>query len=247
METTTIVLVSQQLLSRKNKNDCFQSELRIRRFPTSFSMTTATTIINDDELPADYECAICMETLRNPVTLPCKHCFCANCLEEARRVKNSCPVCRAELPARFTPVFAYDVLTAMRQIQVRCTNKGCGAVVPLSNWREHQDHCRFAGSAASEPVHVFHAPEGHHAPPPQKNRSTFTCPYCGMENLPTKDLVQHVNQNHRNVPSHRRRVVCPVCAAMPVSYISTCTHILIKKTSHITRVEIVGRSESREC
>ena len=211
---------------------------------------TTTTILSADDVPADYECAICMETLRNPVTLPCKHCFCAKCLDDARKMKNTCPVCRTELPPKFIPVFAYDLLNDMNQIKVRCANKGCGEVVPLSSLRDHQDNCRFAGAASSAPVAVFHAPEGHHAPPPQKNRSTFTCPYCKMENLPTKDLVEHVNRVHGNVPPNRRRVVCPVCAAMPVScsFIYNETHFPNKgKMAHEPWLfETVGRSESCE-
>ena len=62
------------------------------------------------------ECAICMETLKNPKCLPCIHTFCLRCLESLGKSKRpgdaiACPLCRklfkipqqgfAELPHNF--------------------------------------------------------------------------------------------------------------------------------------------------
>lgn len=51
------------------------------------------------------ECCICLDTCTNPVTLPCKHEFCAGCLNGWRcrftalsLEKRKCPVCRSDLP-----------------------------------------------------------------------------------------------------------------------------------------------------
>lgn len=38
-------------------------------------------------------CPICLETLKNPRTLKCKHVFCAQCLKKALAVNYKCPVC----------------------------------------------------------------------------------------------------------------------------------------------------------
>ncbi|KAG9348073.1 hypothetical protein JZ751_004098 [Albula glossodonta] len=40
----------------------------------------------------------------------------------------------------------------------------------------------------------------------------FTCPYCQEGGLDEMDLLDHCNANHRN---DRRRVVCPICVALP--------------------------------
>jgi len=174
-----------------------------------------TDIIDADDVPADFECAVCQEVLNNPVQLPCSHLFCSGCLAECLRMKSMCPICRAELPPGFSAPKATEIIKRMEGIKVRCSNKGCKAVVTLAKLHAHQDSCSFAASADSEPVHVFQAPEGHKPPPPSKNRSTFICPYCQMANLPLKDLLEHVNTKHKHVPPSKRRVVCPVCASMP--------------------------------
>ena len=135
-----------------------------------------SSVIDADDVPADYECAICQDVLNNPVQLPCKHVFCSECLSGALQMKRICPVCRAELPAGFSPSRATAIVKQMEGIKARCSNKGCSAVVPLTKLRSHQESCKYA-NASAEPIPVFHAPEGHHPPPEAKNRSTFACPY----------------------------------------------------------------------
>jgi len=172
------------------------------------------SVIDADDVPADFECAICQDVLNRPVVLPCKHLFCSECLAASLKLKHMCPLCRADLPAGYSPSRAVDVIKQMEGIKVRCSNKGCSAVVTLPNLRSHQESCRYA-NASAEPIHVFHAPEGHHPPPEAKNRSTFTCPYCGEKNLPLKDLLEHVNTKHARMPASKRQVICPVCVSMP--------------------------------
>ena len=48
------------------------------------------------ELPT---CAVCCESLYEPVTLPCGHNFDRRCLQSALLRSNCCPLCRLELPA----------------------------------------------------------------------------------------------------------------------------------------------------
>ncbi|SBT35305.1 RING zinc finger protein, putative [Plasmodium ovale wallikeri] len=50
-----------------------------------------------EQIPSDVECAICMKLLIIPVTIPCGHNFCRDCLEKAKEYKNACPLCRSNM------------------------------------------------------------------------------------------------------------------------------------------------------
>lgn len=42
----------------------------------------------------DFECAICLCFIAEPVVTPCQHIFCISCLEQWLRVKDECPMCK---------------------------------------------------------------------------------------------------------------------------------------------------------
>lgn len=50
-----------------------------------------------EHIPSELECAICMKLLIIPVTIPCGHNFCRDCLEKAKEYKNTCPLCRSNM------------------------------------------------------------------------------------------------------------------------------------------------------
>ena len=49
----------------------------------------------------DTECFICFTIMVEPVTLPCKHTFCRECLRKFFQTKVECPMCRAVPPANY--------------------------------------------------------------------------------------------------------------------------------------------------
>ena len=51
----------------------------------------------DDELREQLECNVCTDVFLDPVTTPCGHTFCTECLSRAVDVRNTCPVCRTVL------------------------------------------------------------------------------------------------------------------------------------------------------
>ena len=53
-----------------------------------------------EEFPDEFACPLCANLLFEPVTTPCGHSFCRDCLLRAMDHKNHCPVCRTILNAR---------------------------------------------------------------------------------------------------------------------------------------------------
>lgn len=58
----------------------------------------------EDKLINDYnggECNICMSVMVEPVVLPCKHIFCAQCAMLFLSKKHECPLDRKAVPSKF--------------------------------------------------------------------------------------------------------------------------------------------------
>ena len=50
--------------------------------------------VEEEEEKLDTECIVCLNTMVEPVTLPCNHTFCRECLNVFFRTKVECPLCR---------------------------------------------------------------------------------------------------------------------------------------------------------
>uniref|UniRef100_A0A8C5D8X3 LON peptidase N-terminal domain and ring finger 3 n=1 Tax=Gouania willdenowi TaxID=441366 RepID=A0A8C5D8X3_GOUWI len=53
--------------------------------------------VHDYVDPTDLECSLCMRLLYEPVTTPCGHTFCLQCLERCLDHNPKCPLCKEEL------------------------------------------------------------------------------------------------------------------------------------------------------
>ena len=65
-------------------------------------------------LKKEAECPLCLETVKNPKTLPCFHSFCLECLDELAnserrqlQARIKCPVCQTSFPIPDTDTFAH--------------------------------------------------------------------------------------------------------------------------------------------
>lgn len=56
--------------------------------------------LEEEAIPSEYDCAICLGELMEPQELECGHAYCNQCLLLLRKkgVQQSCPLCRAPLP-----------------------------------------------------------------------------------------------------------------------------------------------------
>ncbi|MBF0209134.1 MAG: protein kinase [Oligoflexia bacterium] len=84
----------------------------------------------DQQLNDDLACPIHLAPFENPVVLmPCGHTFCHDCIEDWLRHHNTCPICRAQVPAIPHP-YAPALLT--RKIVDILNQKW---IHPYNNWQ----------------------------------------------------------------------------------------------------------------
>ena len=60
-------------------------------------MEQIDTKTNESEVQEELQCIICLDIMFLPVTTPCGHTYCKQCLLDSLRVKKECIICRKPL------------------------------------------------------------------------------------------------------------------------------------------------------
>ena len=87
---------------------------------------------NDNDNDNDDECcAICFDSLKQPISLPCKHRFCTSCLNQWRskynigdNTKKTCPICRSKIPVTKEMISKLNMYGIMIQFLKDTLTKG---------------------------------------------------------------------------------------------------------------------------
>ncbi|KAG7386409.1 hypothetical protein PHYPSEUDO_000338 [Phytophthora pseudosyringae] len=79
-----------------------------------------------ENFSAQLQCAICLCAYDNPVSLPCNHCFCEECIHRALELKALCPICKTPAKKRR---LRYD--TTVQEL-LRATEMLCAAPDPTA-------------------------------------------------------------------------------------------------------------------
>ena len=92
--TSTLAELKQQLvLSRKNSSDACTP------ISCTYLNTSYTNLPGWGLSPTDFECRICWSVLNDPVSSPCGHSWCRECLIKSTEKSTDCPLCRSKLPS----------------------------------------------------------------------------------------------------------------------------------------------------
>lgn len=67
---------------------------------SKYMLSILEKLSKKDEIDLEQNCSICFDTLSNPSLTPCGHVFCKECLELCLKVKNRCPMCKADLTGK---------------------------------------------------------------------------------------------------------------------------------------------------
>uniref|UniRef100_A0A672TG70 RING-type domain-containing protein n=1 Tax=Sinocyclocheilus grahami TaxID=75366 RepID=A0A672TG70_SINGR len=102
------------------------------------------------EQPRQFSCPICMDLLRDPVTIPCGHNYCKECIKSYWEQKNqkklcSCPECRQTFSPR--PALNKNTLFAEVVEKLRQTGMRSPTIPGVQNYeviaKEKQDLVMF--------------------------------------------------------------------------------------------------------
>jgi len=96
--------------------------------------------LNQDNIPDDLICSICMTIPVDPVITPCNHVFCKPCISQALTQNSLCPIDRRPCTCRQLKRLDGLSLRIWSGIQVKCGN--------------HESGCAWKGSIADYSAHV---------------------------------------------------------------------------------------------
>nr|XP_025035729.1 LON peptidase N-terminal domain and RING finger protein 1 [Pelodiscus sinensis] len=87
------------------------------KMDTAFSLVCGTVPQHLIDV-ADFECSLCMRLFFEPVTTPCGHTFCKNCLERCLDHAPQCPLCKESLK-EYLAVRKYSVTILLEELVVK--------------------------------------------------------------------------------------------------------------------------------
>ncbi|CAF1111248.1 unnamed protein product [Adineta ricciae] len=85
---------------------------------------------DEPSIDENYKCSICTKPLQHPVTTPCDHTYCQQCIRQwLSQNHSSCPTCRQALSSDdLTPITTRLVLNMLDKLLVKCSLCGTNRI-----------------------------------------------------------------------------------------------------------------------
>lgn len=107
--------------------------------------------LNQENVPDDLICSICMTVPVEPRITPCSHLFCLTCIRQALRTQNLCPIDRR--PCSQNQLKRLDGLSLRiwSGIQVKCGyhENGCAWRGSIADYKSHTENCTVSRNSSA--------------------------------------------------------------------------------------------------
>ena len=198
-----------------------------------------------DEWNNHLECGICLNPFVEPLTTPCNHTFCKECLARAVLDRRECPKCRSPRVHPVEMIFGPKVIENMvDDMKVRCPlrTRGCEQIISRSDVVDHvKHHCGYLLLACPSRQCAILIPRKDRHPKVCRHRMA-ECQHCKQFRCPKVDLAIHITEI---CPEYK--VKCPDCAQrfsrrLLRSHISTCPNAMKPCMAKVYGCDFMGEA-----
>jgi hypothetical protein len=97
--------------------------------------------LNDSLIDPELKCVCCMLPFQSPMSGPCGHTFCQQCIHRWITSRSTCPTCRNQISSDdFRPISTRIVINQLDRLLVRC--KRCSQTnIPRGDVNAHEKQC----------------------------------------------------------------------------------------------------------
>lgn len=99
--------------------------------------------LNQESVPDDFICSICMTLPAEPLITKCDHIFCRTCIHQALDNQNLCPIDRQPCSPHHLEPLKGALLRIWGGIQVKCGyhENGCAWRGSIADYKSHTENC----------------------------------------------------------------------------------------------------------
>eukprot|EP00984_Skeletonema_dohrnii_P019971 scaffold9663_cov73-Skeletonema_dohrnii-CCMP3373.AAC.1 len=102
--------------------------------------------LNQENIPDDLICSICLTVPADPLVTPCDHMFCKPCIHQALNDRNLCPIDRRPCTVGQLKQLEGLSFRVWSGIQVKCGGResGCAWRGSIADYATHTQNCTMS-------------------------------------------------------------------------------------------------------